>query len=100
VDPPTTVTEAVNLLRAEGYTDDVDLQGSSVWCASTGTSCDLAEIAVDHTFRFEGESDPADEAIVLGLRFPGSDVRVILVSAFGPDAEPEVAEFFAKLRAE
>jgi len=98
MDAPATVTEAVQLLRDNGYVDDVELQGSALACARTDSSCDLASVVVDHTYRFEGDSDPADEAIVLGLRFPASEVRAILVSAFGPDAEPEVAAFFARLR--
>jgi hypothetical protein len=98
MDTPGTVTEAINLLREQGYIDDVDLEGASVTCARTSKSCDLSVIVVDHTFRFEGESDPADEAIVLGLRFPDSDVKAVLVSAFGLYAEPVVAEFFAGLR--
>ncbi len=98
MDAPSTVTEAVSLLRERGYVDDVDLQGSTLACSGKGSSCNLSSVVVDHTFRFEGDSDPGDEAIVLGLRFPDSDVRAILVSAFGADAEPEVAEFFAGLR--
>jgi hypothetical protein len=98
MDAPTTVTEAVAILRERGYIDDVDLSGSILACSRTSLECELSSVEVDHTFRFEGDSDPGDEAIVLGLRFPDSDVRAILVSAFGPDAEPEVAAFFAQLR--
>ena len=98
MDAPSTVTEAVAILRGRGYIDDVDLRGSTLACAGKASSCDLSSVVIDHTFRFEGDSDPGDEAIVLGLRFPDSDVRAILVSAFGADAEPEVAEFFARLR--
>jgi len=98
VDAPSTVTEAVAILREQGYIDDVDLAGTALECVRTGTTCQLPSVIVDLTYRFEGDSDPADEAIVLGLRFPESDVKAILVSAFGPSAEPDVAEFFAELR--
>src|SRR3954447_25812986 len=98
MDAPSTVTEAIELLRGAGYTDDVDLIDDHVRCARTASSCELSAVQIDRTFRFEGDSDPADEAIVLGLRFPNSDVRAVLVSAFGQDAEPEVADFLAGLR--
>jgi len=98
MEPPSTVTEAIALLRGDGYVDDVDLFGNDVRCARTATSCSLTAVQIDRTYRFEGDSDPADEAIVLGLRFPDSDVRAVLVSAFGQDAEPEMADFLAGLR--
>ncbi|MCU1390356.1 MAG: hypothetical protein JWL72_3694 [Ilumatobacteraceae bacterium] len=95
---PTTVTDAVAYLRGAGYTDDVELEGTSVQCARTNMSYALDNVIVDHTFRFEGDSDPGDEAIVLGLRYPDTDVKATLVSAFGPGADPATAEFFSRLR--
>ena len=95
---PSTVTEAVALLRREGYLDDVEIDGAALACARTESVHPLSSVVVDHTFRFEGDSDPADEAIVLGLRFPDADLKAVLVSAFGPGAAPETAAFFARLR--
>lgn len=95
---PLTVTEAVAFLHEQGYTDEVELEGPNFVCERTSLSYALAEVIVDHTFRFEGDSDPADEAIVLGLRYPESDIRATLVSAYGRDADPATAEFFRRLR--
>lgn len=95
---PDTVTEAVAYLRDVGYIDDVELQGAALACARTDSTHPLASVIVDHTFRFEGDSDPGDEAIVLGLRFPDVDLKAVLVSAFGHGAEPETARFFRRLR--
>jgi hypothetical protein len=97
VPAPSTVTEAVAFLRAAGYRDDVELDGSTMSCARTQLKYALANVIVDHTFRFEGDSDPGDEAIVLGLRYPDTDIKATLVSAFGHDADPETAEFLARL---
>ena len=94
---PTTVTDAVAYLRTQGYTDDIELDGSTLICARSKMSYALDNVIVDHTFRFEGESDPGDEAIVLGLRYPDTDVRATLVSAFGPDADPATSEFLSRL---
>jgi hypothetical protein len=99
---PTTVTDAVTFLRAAGYTDDVELDGGDLSSARTQVRCALANVIVDHTFRFEGDSDPGDEAIVLGLRYPdtdgpGSGIKATFVSAFGHDADPTTAEFLSRL---
>jgi hypothetical protein len=95
---PLTVTEAVAFLREQGYTDDIDLQGTNFVSGRTNLSYALINVIVDHTFRFEGDSDPGDEAIVLGLRYPETDIRATLVSAYGRDADPATAEFFRRLR--
>ncbi len=95
---PLTVTEAVAFLHELGYTDEIELQGSKFVCERTSLSYVLADVVVDHTFRFEGDSDPGDEAIVLGLRYPETDIRATLVSAYGRDADPATAEFFRRLR--
>lgn len=95
---PLTVTEAVAFLREQGYTDDIELNGTNFVFGRTNLSYALVNVIVDHTFRFEGDSDPGDEAIVLGLRYPDTDIRATLVSAYGRDADPATAEFFRRLR--
>ena len=88
---PDTVTEAVAILRAEGYTDDrLTVTGTSLECGVCGVSHPIDEVLVERVYRFEGPSDPADEAIVLGVRCGKCGARGIIVSAFGPDADPEV----------
>ncbi|MEY2406814.1 MAG: hypothetical protein QOG39_1730 [Acidimicrobiaceae bacterium] len=94
---PDTVTEAVSLLEAEGYGDDLVVTGTSVECRVCGSRHELGVVLVERVYRFEGPSDPADEAIVLGVRCPKCGARGIIVSAFGPDADPEVLGAVAML---
>ena len=91
-DAPVTVTEAVELLRAEGYDADFTLEGVANTCTACGDQHVLTHGVIEHQFRFEGESDPGDEAIVLGVRCPACDTRGVVVSAFGPDADPALAD--------
>ena len=85
---PDTVTEAVALLRADGYTDDVEMDGGGFACPACGAGHRLEQGVMERMYRFEGPSDPGDEAIVLGVRCATCGRRGILVSAFGPDADP------------
>ena len=98
-DSVSTVTDAVALLDREGYGDDLHLDSEGLDCRSCGTSHPADLVEVDRVFRFEGPSDPADEAIVLGLRCPACGARGSLVSAFGPDADPALAQAFVYLAA-
>lgn len=88
-------TEAIALLEADGYRSDFSFADGTVRCHACGLPHQPTQLVVRHTFRFEGDTDPGDEAIVLGVECPACSVRGIVVSAFGPDASPE---FIALLR--
>lgn len=92
-----TVTDALSVLAADGYDDDLRLGDGGLDCPSCGTTHPTDLVEVDRVFRFEGPSDPADEAIVLGLRCPACGARGSLVSAYGPDADPALADAFVYL---
>lgn len=92
-----TVTEAVAQLVADGYGDDLRIVDGQLMCSNCAAVHDPAAVEVDRVLRFEGPSDPADEAIVLALRCPECGTKGSLVSAFGPDADPRLAEAFVYL---
>lgn len=94
---PETVTEALALLAAEGYTEDYNLQGRAVTCPGCRSVHDLESAVVERQYRFEGPSDPADEAIVLGLHCVSCGTRGVLVSAFGPDTDPGLVALLKRL---
>jgi hypothetical protein len=84
---PSTVSEAVNLLLADGYTDDLGARGSE-GKQGDDHSHDPADLIIERQFRFEGDSNPDDQAIVLGVHCESCETRGIVVSAYGPDADP------------
>lgn len=96
---PDTVTEAVALLRELGYHENFALGGDGLSCAGRPDLHTIDDAQVDHTFRFEGESDPGDEAIVLGLSCPAWSCKGVLVSAYGADVEAPVARALRALAA-
>ena len=98
-DSPDTVTEAVTLLTRDGYDAEFRFDGGSVRCDCCGSVHPTTDADVERVYRFEGASDPGDEAIVLGLRCPRCGARGSVVSAFGPDADPALAEAFTYLAA-
>ena len=99
-DAPDTVSEAVVMLEAEGYTSPFVQSGGDLVCGTCGACSPFESLVVDRFFRFEGPSDPADEAIVLGVHCSVCGARGIIVSAFGPDADPDEFEHLARISAE
>lgn len=99
---PTSEVEAIDHLRARGYVDDLDFTGDCMTCRRTRVQHLFADATVDYTYRFEGASNPDDESIVLGITVAGgdddgSDLHGVLVSAYGPDMDPAVADFLRRL---
>jgi hypothetical protein len=94
---PDTVTEAVELLAEEGYVDDYRLCPEGIVSHGHDTPHPTETAVVDYTFRFEGPSDPGDEAIVLGVCCTEWNSKGVIVSAYGPDADPEEAELLVAL---
>jgi len=93
-----TVTDAVKFLESEGYHDEVTLLADDlVRCNNQDRP--LSQVVIDHLFRFEGPSDPADEAIVIGVSFTEDGRKGVVIAPFGPDADPdEVATLTALTR--
>jgi hypothetical protein len=94
---PDTVTEAVELLAAAGYVDDYRLCAKGIKAAGHDAPHPTGTAVVDYTFRFEGPSDPGDEAIVLGVRCTEWNSQGVIVAAYGPDADPEEAALLVAL---
>ncbi len=97
MDAPDTVTEAVQLLQAQGYRTDFSVTDTAARCHACDVLHEPARLVVRRTFRFEGDSDPGDEAVVLGVECPACGQRRIIVSAYGPDADAELLAFVAQL---
>ena len=95
---PSTVTDAVELLRERGYTDDFELVGDELRSGGGNAPCPIDRVIVEHLYRFEGPSDPGDEMVVFALRDPSTGVRGTLAAAFGPSADPQRSGYLVGLR--
>jgi hypothetical protein len=84
-----TVTDAVNILVAEGYTTNFGISDGGLQCGSCGRLSDASQANIERIFRFEGASDPDDEAIVLGVTCPECELKGVIVAAYGPSADPD-----------
>jgi hypothetical protein len=80
----TTVTEVINKLRDDGYVEDFNLQQNSLHCTSELCSTLFHdEFVIDKVYRFEGDSDPADEATVYAISSPKYGIKGIMVNGAG-----------------
>ena len=91
-----TVSEAVNGLKARGYTIDFNIQKDVIFCGQTPVSLMPYEFEITEVHRFEGNSDPADEAIVFGIESKYGH-KGVLVNGYGVSADMLTGEMVEKL---
>jgi hypothetical protein len=89
-----TVSEAIEQLRKQGYTLDLNLKENQFIVGDTAYTANEFEI-VD-VYRYEGPSDPGDEATVYALASK-SGVKGILVSGYGTSADTVAEETLKQL---
>ncbi|HZU52517.1 MAG TPA: hypothetical protein VFF77_01365 [Holophagaceae bacterium] len=86
---PETVSAALAQLAAEGYTADFSSRSEGLHCADCGKSHSAKGSQVEKVYRYEGASDPDDQALVLGLRCPACGAKGVLVTGYGPSTDPD-----------
>jgi len=89
-----TISEAINQLKKQGYILDFNLIQNRLKAGEREYAADEFEI-VD-LYRYEGASDPADEATVYALATP-SGLKGILVSGYGISADEDSVETIKQL---
>jgi hypothetical protein len=97
VDSAETVTEAVRQLQSLGYDRDFEFAATGINCRACDHQHMPERLEVTHTYRFEGATNPSDEEIVLGVRCPHCEALGVIVSAYGPAAEPELFDLLVRL---
>jgi hypothetical protein len=88
------VAAAIEDLRERGFSNDFNLKDSYLVCNEQAYAHKDFEIL--EVYRFEGDSDPGDEAIVLGIE-SNDGIRGILVNGYGYSSEPMADEMMRKL---
>jgi hypothetical protein len=89
-----TVSQAVNGLRQRGYQLNFNLQENCLVC--NNKKYDITDFEIVEVHRFEGATDPADEAAVYAIE-SNDGIKGVLVSGYGISAEGMSAEMVKKL---
>lgn len=86
--PMTTLSEVLNKLKDEGYTVDFNLKDNCLVCQGNSLEITPDDFMVDRHFRFEGMTDPGDEAVVYAISSVKHDVKGTLVNGYGIYSDP------------
>ena len=83
----TTLSEVINLLKDRGYTFEFNLKEHYLECVENQIKLYPHEFIVDKHYRFEGASDPGDEAIVYAISSEQHNLKGVLIDGYGISSE-------------
>ena len=89
-----TVSEALEQFRKQGFTIDFNLEENCIACEKRKFRADDFEI-VD-VYRYEGNTDPADEAAVYAIQSK-TGLKGVLVTGYGISSDSISADLLKKL---
>ena len=87
-----TLVESINSYVQKGYTEDYKVTSTGLKALKTEKIYQPEEVTVKDFYRFEGTSDPGDEAILWAIE-TNEGSKGTLVDAFGPDSDTKVTAF-------
>lgn len=81
-----TMSAAINRLARAGYSGSFSASGEGgLRCSTCESRHATREVRIDEIVRFEGDSDPADEAAVFALSCAHCGAKGTYVVAYGPE---------------
>ena len=83
------VIEALEELNKKGFTNDFNLQDENI-------KKNPHHYEIEHVYRYDGDTDPDEEAVVYGIR-SNSGEKGVYVAGFSANSESEAATVLAKL---
>ena len=84
-----TVSEALEQLNKKGFIHDFNLQDETI-------RKNPSNYEIEHVYRYEGDTDPDEEAVVYGIT-SNSGERGVYVAGFSANSESEAATVLAQL---
>jgi hypothetical protein len=91
-----TVLEITNALRNNGYSDDFEIKGEKIRSSESGIIFSPDELIIESVFRYEGESNPSDNAIIYAITAKNG-TKGVLVDAYGAYADVNLAKIIADI---
>lgn len=91
-----TMTEAINGLKKRGYSVDFNLGFAGIHTGDSHFSLAPDKFEITEVHRFEGETNPDDEAVVYAIE-SHDGIKGILVNGYGISADAISDELIEKL---
>lgn len=85
-----TVTEIIEALKGEGYIYEFCIKEGGLKCNSNDSNYEPGDLIIEKTERYEGDSDPSDNAIIYALTAKDGS-KGTLIDSYGVYSDPQLA---------
>ena len=92
LDDMTTLSSCMTSLVKKGYRENFIVKHDRLFAPTTDKGYQAAETTIDDFYRFEGTSDPADNAVLYAIQTQDG-VKGILLDAYGTYGDEELNKF-------
>ncbi len=90
------VIEIIESLREEGYIHDFIIKNEELYCDARGGKYEPDELIIEKTERYEGDSNPSDNAIIYAITAKDG-TKGVLVDSYGAYADPKLAKIIGDI---
>lgn len=77
-----TLSETIDGLKKDGYILDFNVEGTCIVCHENVMTLQPEDFEIDKVYRFEGDSNPDDSAVIYAISSPKHHVKGIVVNAY------------------
>jgi hypothetical protein len=91
------VSEAVEGLKARGFTANFEVADDGLRAVDSGKSFAAQQLMIVEHHRFEGASDPDDMSVVYGIEATDG-TRGVVVDAYGVYSDPRLSELLKNVK--
>ncbi len=95
--PQESLSEAIDRLVKRGFRHSLCAQHGRLQDLETGKTYEPELLRIEETLRFEGDSDPDEQAVLFALRSPGGDALGTYSVVYGPATPPDDADVVIRL---
>ncbi len=91
------MVEALNDLKAHGFTTDFNLAFDNIRCRATGTCLSPSQFEIVEHYRFEGDTDPGENSVLYAIEARNHSMKGVLINAYGVYSDAVSDEMVRKL---
>lgn len=93
-----TLTQAIESLKKQGYTEDLNLKENCLECIAGKQRLLPDDFVIDKSFRFDVDEDPSDQSVLYAISSPKHEVKGLLVNGYGVYSDTITNEMLEKLK--
>jgi hypothetical protein len=91
-----TLVDCHKKMREDGYKEDYTVLNGKLHSLTTDKDYTAEEVKIVNFFRFEGQTDPADDSIMYVIEAKDGS-KGTLVDGYGPSSDSDTTEFILRI---